>query len=338
MQLVDPGAERRLVGDQLGPPLRQRHEQVHAEGEVRRGDHADRRAASSWRSASSCACQPVVPITRFVPRAASRRALSGTASAIEKSIATSAAGQSPGRSALSMSTRPATSSPSRAPATRPAVPSGRTRSAAPARRSPRRLDRSRTGGRGEPGVVQPRHRDRQVAVAEDDGDVSPRRGLRHHAQREAVERRRPCGRRTRDRRAGCRRRRRGSPSAARPSPRRTRAAPTRSPRAARSSSIVTDTLTSDVVTTSTGGAVALEDLEDPAQESVRHQHARRGDVDDRDVALAGERRRSAGRSTGGSAVMSVPGASGRRLLRMRTGMSFETAGRIVLGCRTLAPK
>ena len=36
--------------------------------------------------------------------------------------------------------------------------------------------------------------------------------------------------------------------------------------------------------------------------------------------------------------MSVPGASGRRLLRIRTGMSFATAGRSVLGCSTLAPK
>ena len=35
--------------------------------------------------------------------------------------------------------------------------------------------------------------------------------------------------------------------------------------------------------------VPLEDLEQPAQEAVRHQHPRRGDVDDRDVALARDR-------------------------------------------------
>ena len=48
----------------------------------------------------------------------------------------------------------------------------------------------------------------------------------------------------------------------------------------RASSIVTDTLTSEVVTTSTGVLWLLEDFEQPAQEPVRHQHARRGDVDD----------------------------------------------------------
>ena len=37
-------------------------------------------------------------------------------------------------------------------------------------------------------------------------------------------------------------------------------------------------------------------------------------------------------------VMRVPGASGRWELRMRTGMPSPTAGRIVAGCRTLAPK
>jgi hypothetical protein len=32
------------------------------------------------------------------------------------------------------------------------------------------------------------------------------------------------------------------------------------------------------------------------------------------------------------------GPSNRRLFRMRTGMRLATAGRIVLGCRTFAPK
>ena len=82
---------------------------------------------------------------------------------------------------------------------------------------------------------------------------------------------------------------------------------------------------------------ALEHLEQPAQEAVRHQHARRGDVDHRHVALARERRQLTRRARP-SAVISVPGFSGRRELRMRTGMFFATAGRIVLGCSTLAPK
>ena len=39
-----------------------------------------------------------------------------------------------------------------------------------------------------------------------------------------------------------------------------------------------------------------------------------------------------------SAVIIVPATSGRRELRMRTGMFLATAGRIVLGCSTFAPK
>ena len=40
----------------------------------------------------------------------------------------------------------------------------------------------------------------------------------------------------------------------------------------------------------------------------------------------------------GCAVMSVPAPSGFHELRMRTGMLRSTAGRIVLGCSTFAPK
>ena len=54
-------------------------------------------------------------------------------------------------------------------------------------------------------------------------------------------------------------------------------------------STVTDTLTSDVVTTSTGRLEALEHLEQTAQKAVRHQHARGRDVHDGDAPLAGER-------------------------------------------------
>ena len=61
-----------------------------------------------------------------------------------------------------------------------------------------------------------------------------------------------------------------------------------------------------------------------------HQHAGRGDVDDRDVLL--QAIAVSGRSLGGrSAVMSVPGASARCEFRMRTGMLRATAGRIVPG-------
>ena len=46
-----------------------------------------------------------------------------------------------------------------------------------------------------------------------------------------------------------------------------------------------------------------------------------------------------GRSLGGrSAVMSVPRALARFEFRMRTGMLRATAGWMVAGCRTLAPK
>ena len=58
-------------------------------------------------------------------------------------------------------------------------------------------------------------------------------------------------------------------------------------------------------------------------------------VTSRLAASAGQRRR---RPATASAVMSVPSPSGLRELRMRTGMLRSTAGRIVLGCSTFAPK
>ena len=79
----------------------------------------------------------------------------------------------------------------------------------------------------------------------------------------------------------------------------------------RGSSTVTETLTSEVVTTSTEVREALEHLEEPAQEAVRHQHARRRDVDDRDALLRRDRgERPIGRRAA-RAVISVP----RRLRR-----------------------
>ena len=41
---------------------------------------------------------------------------------------------------------------------------------------------------------------------------------------------------------------------------------------------------------------------------------------------------------GGFDTISVPSTSGRRELRMRTGMFFSIAGRTVAGCSTFAPK
>ena len=75
------------------------------------------------------------------------------------------------------------------------------------------------------------------------------------------------------------------------------------------SSTVTETLTSEVVTTSTDVVVPLEHLEQPPQEAVRHQHARRGDVDHGDAALAGERR---DRRVAGAPASAVMQRAGRR--------------------------
>ena len=106
----------------------------------------------------------------------------------------------------------------------------------------------------------------------------------------------------------------------------------------RRSSTVTETLTSEVVTTSTGVLVPLEHLEQAAQEAVRHQHPGGGDVDDGDVLLGGQRGEGpvAGRPLGGD--QRARACSARFELRMRTGMLRATAGWIVAGCRTLAPK
>ena len=66
--------------------------------------------AAASRTAASLACQPVVPMTTGVPRFARRTTVDGTASAIEKSMATSASGQSPSVAAR-RSIAPAISNP-----------------------------------------------------------------------------------------------------------------------------------------------------------------------------------------------------------------------------------
>ena len=86
-----------------------------------------------------------------------------------------------------------------------------------------------------------------------------------------------------------------------------------------------------------GRFVAVEDFEDAVQETVRHQHARGVNVDQRDLALAGDRfdHVVAVHRFGGDARA---GTSGRRELRISTGMFFSIAGTTVAGCSTLAPK
>ncbi len=105
----------------------------------------------------------------------------------------------------------------------------------------------------------------------------------------------------------------------------------------RSSSRVTDTLTSDVVTTST------EVLKRSKTSNTRRRKpcasSIRVDVISTIVTPRLQATAASGRASSvGCDAISVPGASGLRLFRMRTGMSLPTAGRMVLGCRTLAPK
>ena len=93
----------------------------------------------------------------------------------------------------------------------------------------------------------------------------------------------------------------------------------------RRSSIVTDTRHLGRGHDVDGGLPRLEDLEQPPQEAVRHQHPRRRDADDADAffdAMAVSGRADSGRSP----VISVPRACGRCEFRMRTGILRETAG------------
>jgi hypothetical protein len=88
------------------------------------------------------------------------------------------------------------------------------------------------------------------------------------------------------------------------------------------------------------GAVRVEHGEDPREEAVRHEHARRHDVHDRDPALVAialtANRRSFARTP--SARIVVPSPSGRRAFPTHTGILASMAGRSVAGWRTFAPK
>ena len=103
------------------------------------------------------------------------------------------------------------------------------------------------------------------------------------------------------------------------------------------SSIVTETLTSEVVTTSTG----VRKRSNTSKTRRRKPYAISMRVEAMSIRVRPRLQAiAAGPPSPPSTVrvISVPGASGRCEFRMRTGMPRRTAGRIVLGCSTLAPK
>ena len=100
--------------------------------------------------------------------------------------------------------------------------------------------------------------------------------------------------------------------------------------------MVTEMLTSDVLTTSIG----VRQRSNTSKTCRRNPCAisMRVEVMSTTVMWRLQASAASGSSTGELAVMSVPPPSNRRLFRILTGMFLETAGRIVLGCRTFAPK
>ena len=105
----------------------------------------------------------------------------------------------------------------------------------------------------------------------------------------------------------------------------------------RVSSTVTETLTSEVVTTST----AVLNRSNTSNSRRRKPWAISMRVEVMSITVTSRLQARAVSWPSGwraSAVISVPVFSGRREFRMRTGMFFATAGRIVLGCSTFAPK
>jgi hypothetical protein len=102
-------------------------------------------------------------------------------------------------------------------------------------------------------------------------------------------------------------------------------------------STVTETLTSEVVTTST----AVLNRSNTSNSRRRKPCAISMRVEVMSITVTPRLQASAVSAPASprpSAVIIVPFTSGRRELRMRTGMLRATAGRIVLGWRTLAPK
>ena len=103
------------------------------------------------------------------------------------------------------------------------------------------------------------------------------------------------------------------------------------------SSTVSDTLTSDVVTTSTAvrcrSNTSNKARKNPYAPSIRVEVICRI-VTPHLCAIAF----TPPGHTSPRAVTTVPASRGARELQMRTGISRSTAGWIVLGCSTLAPK
>ncbi len=250
MQLVDPGAELGCGAQSARRHVDDGQEHVHAEGEIRRGDHAELRDAARARRPASLACQPVVPMTTGSRRGAGARTLRAR----------------PRQPRSRRQRRHRASRPSvlladddrqqqirtRLPAARRAGPCGRVRraargagvafmrwrpSACPMRRTkPRAVDASLRRG-----WLRPARSSRSAAT--EDCET-----MRSGKPFQRTDHSNGCARVLA---AGRRRRRTESPS-----PRSTFTSPNSESSAAisptrRSSSTVTDTLTSDVVTTST---------------------------------------------------------------------------------------
>src|SRR5438309_7357282 len=106
---------------------------------------------------------------------------------------------------------------------------------------------------------------------------------------------------------------------------------------ARASSRVSDTLTSDVVTTST----TVRWRSNTSNSARRKPYAPSMRVDaicSTVMPVLCAMALTAPGQTAGSAATTVPGSSGASELQMRTGIRRAVAGSIVLGCSTLAPK
>ena len=263
--LVDPGAERRVRRQQLAPRARR----------ARRT--GSRRARSSAPRRRRCRCASTsrahVRLVRVPPgradddvdaaRGRAAATFAGTASAVEKSIATSAAGQLAGVAAFARtSTVPATShavlgaSDSTSLPIRPWPTISSMRIAAPVSCSSTPSPPSPKNSRCSRAIAAA-----TIRVAQHDRHVPPRRRLRDHPQRNPSS---APSTRAGDARIvaqivadGAQDRHLALDADLGELAQRRR----RSPSSRASSSTVTDTLTSDVVTTSTGGAMALEDLE-----------------------------------------------------------------------------
>ncbi len=169
---------RRSVANACAAVLDEQPEHVHADREIRRREHADARpideaAKRRLRAPAirSCRC------TTLMWRAASAARFFGTASGMREldgHVHRSGRLERHGERACgSRRCRPPRSR-ARAPASRRAGPSGRGRRRAASR------------GHSEKPLVHAQERRFEVGFANHERDVTPRRGLRHHANRNAA--------------------------------------------------------------------------------------------------------------------------------------------------------